>query len=208
MAATPEVYGVSPEQAAELVQKQAEYAQAYWQANQPSLRTATVVVQKNLAREALLRAVRLVVAVVGAANLADDAARTELGISDRQTARVIGRPTDVPRLIASRIDGHRVTLRLLSDRRRKARPIGTAAASIFTHAGEEPPKDRVGWLSRGWSIRTTVELDFTGSMSAQTIWVTSAWVSPRGEEGRYCRPLAIELPRSQRLPTSSRSEAA
>lgn len=192
--ADPEVYGVSPDTAAECAAKRVIFAQYYARAQDPLTRTASAVAGKNAARADSERAIRWVAGTVRAYSTNTPEMRIALGMNERNgggKSRRIATPDSVPAVSVTRVMGQTVTIRLSDPTSlRRGKPRGIGAAMIYAAIGEPASQYSHEWLRVGMVSRVEAEVTIPrGPLPPGTkLWVRAQWLSPRGQGGPLGRP--------------------
>ena len=103
-------------------------------------------------------------------------------------------PATKPKIEVLNVDGRVITLRL-SDVLKplsKAKPAGTAGASLFSFVGEVPPADVQAWTFEGNVTKPSeIPLTVDQSLTPDTkVWFTAFWYNPRGLSGPATNPVS------------------
>jgi hypothetical protein len=147
---------------------------------------------KNASKADLVSYLRALVRVVQNATTTTNAMRAELNIPLRDyEPSPIPVPGAAPILTVKKVWGHQITCRLESATSEgRAMPPGVYGAQVYTFVGDEPASDTQVWVNQGLVTRTTFIIELPASVPAGAkVWVTAAWVNPRGQAGVACTPV-------------------
>ena len=106
-------------------------------------------------------------------------------------------PATKPKIEVLNVDGRVITLRL-SDVLKplsKAKPAGTAGASLFSFVGEVPPADVQAWTFEG-NVTKPSEIPLTVDQSltpGTKVWLTAFWYSRRAVSGPAANPVSTQI---------------
>ena len=199
IAAAPEVFGLTPAQAAEYAQEQRAFAEAYRVATDPATRGTATVFAKNQQRQALVRISRELARYVMGTPGMGNAQRIRLGLNPKRRAgdslyrprKRIPRPDHAPALLITGIRDGCFTVRLenTAQPERKGRPVDVAAAQLMRYIGDDPPSNPRDWEYMGNRIRVRLLEPIPGGLGmAEQVWFVACWINARGEAGPYSRP--------------------
>ncbi len=191
--ASPEDYGISPQQATEYDVVQLAYANAYTVANDPSSRIKANIKVKNQKKEALIAATRPLVAFLQAWPGMTNEKRLALEIPIRDRGSTpIGRPTVAPATRVETVMGQTVTLCIFdpTSSRKRAKVKGAIGAWVYSFVGEDYPTDPLLWEFQGTASKYTYEVKFHNAPSGSRVWLCAAWVTLKGEAGPVSMPIA------------------
>ena len=152
-------------------------------------RTRGSVAAKQAAKKEFRRVARETIALVQAHPGLTEQQRADLRINMRENDPTpIPPPVEAPVLVVSGVLGRVVSLRL-SKQGGTGRPWGAQRAWLFVHVGESAPTDPQAMLFAGEStkLRPTVIVP-EGVAAGSKVWVSAAWVNPRGESGPASLP--------------------
>ena len=188
----PATYSLTAGQLTTLGTKLTDF-QTKWDTCQvPGTKTKVAVQQKNASKADLLAYLRTLVKIVQNAPTTNNTMRTELGIPLRDfEPSPIPPPGSAPILTVKKVWGHQVTVRLESAvSEGRALPPGVYGAQVYTFVGDEPAGDTQVWTNQGLVTRTQFLVQFPPSVPAGAkVWLTAAWVNPRGQTGTACTPV-------------------
>jgi hypothetical protein len=188
----PATYSLTAAQLTLLGTKLADF-QAKWDACQvPNTKTRPAVELKNQSKVDLVAYLRSLVKVVQNAPTTTNAMRAELAIPLRDYEPTpIGVPGSAPILTIKKVWGHQITCRIESATSEgRAMPPGVYGAQVYTFVGPEPAGDTQVWTNQGLVTRTQFVIQFPASVPAGAkVWLTAAFVNPRGQTGLACTPV-------------------
>jgi hypothetical protein len=192
--ATPELFGLTPEAAAQFADLYASYAAAMALCS-PTIRSMSSVAAKNTVRMALRQsASRLSSIIKGQANVTD-AQRAELGLNVRAKQTVTPRPESPPLLSVDSVRGWTVRIRLSDSMAvRRGRPPAAHGAAIFSFVGTEPASDLTQWTFLGNTGRTSLDVTFSSTVpGGSAVWISAYWFNARKQSGPPCAPVGTNL---------------
>jgi hypothetical protein len=91
---------------------------------------------------------------------------------------------------------------------KRGKPPGVAGSSVFSFIGENPPESTDAWVFQGSTTRTEFAVVLPQSASAQKVWLSAFWYSPRAQSGPACTPISVNLPATTATPPSAMKMAA
>ena len=188
----PATYSLTAAQLTTLGTKLSDF-QTKWDACQvPGTKTRVAVELKNASKTDLVSYLRALVRIVQNAITTTNAMRAELAIPLRDfLPSPIGVPGSAPILTVRKVWGRQFTCRLESatSEGRGLMP-GTIGAQIYTFVGAEPASDTQVWANQGLVTRANFVIQMPEETPAGAkVWVTAAWVNPRGQTGVACTPI-------------------
>lgn len=188
----PATYSLTALQLTTLGTKLSDF-QTKWDVCQvPGTKTRVAVELKNVSKADLVAYLRSLCRIVQAAPTTTNAIRTELGIPLRDAiASPIGVPASAPILTVRKVWGRQITIRLESaDIEGRGLAPGILGAQVYTFVGDEPASDTQVWVNQGLCTRTNVVIQLADETPAGAkVWITAAWVNPRGMAGVACTPV-------------------
>ncbi len=188
----PITYSLTAAQLTTLAAKLADF-QGKWDTCQvPATKTKVAVEIKNVSKRDLVFYLRTLVKVTQNAPTTTNAMRTELGIPLRDfEPSPIPAPGSAPILTVKKVWGHQITARLESATSEgRGLPPGVYGAQIYSFVGESPATDTQVWVNQGLITRTTFIVQLPATVPAGSkVWLTAAWVNPRGQAGVACTPV-------------------
>lgn len=192
----PATYSLTAPQLTTLDAKLTDF-QTKWDICQvPGTKTKVSVQNKNASKADLVSNLRSLVRIVQAAPTTTNALRTSLGIPLRDVIPTpIPVPGSAPILTIKKVWGHQVTVRLESpDTESRGFLPGILGAQIYTFVGDEPATDTQVWVNQGLTTRTSVVIAFPSDTPAGSkVWITAAFVNPRGMSGVACTPVVAGI---------------
>jgi hypothetical protein len=198
VAADPARYGLSADDAAQLLSARATFDDALATALAPESRTPVAVTAKNVARRALEQTVRAAAHRVQSfpGTTAED--RTALGLGDRTARASRIAPPDTRPLLLIDVNPHGgvARLRILDESAplRAAFPPGVESAVVFTCAlppGTPPPASLDDWRFEGVATRSLFPLPARPADAGRCVYAMAFWTNPRGEPGPRSIPLVL-----------------
>jgi hypothetical protein len=188
----PATYSLTAAQLTLLGTKLSDF-QTKWDACQvPNTKTRPAVELKNASKADLVFYLRSLVKVVQNAPTTTNAMRAELAIPLRDfEPSPIPVPGAAPILTVKKVWGHQITCRLESAvSTGRAMPPGVYGAQIYSFVGPEPASDEQVWVNQGLVTRTQFVVQMAASVPAGAkVWLTAAFVNPRGQTGLACTPV-------------------
>lgn len=187
ISADPTMYGLDLAQAAEYATLQTAYADAYTTANESSTRTTPTIVEKNLAKQALIEYTREIVEIIQAYPGTTDVMRAELQITIRDHEPSPSPiPAYAPTFHIVKVIGHKIWYTLRepgSDSRGK--PDGVIGALLHAFIGDAAPSNPADWQTLGLATRTnsTIILPSAQYPAGSRVWLSASWVNPKGQTG-------------------------
>ena len=192
----PADYGLLPEDATAFGLVVDDFADARQIAANLSTRTTITIAARNVVRENLETALGFLFSKVESVPTVSDEKKLALGITLRKPAQPIQPQTVAPVVAGLKVNGKTIEGKLMQvDPDVRGKPSGCAGANIFSYIGTEPlPEDITKWTYQGLSTKTTFRLDFPVTVPALTkVWLTAAWISPRGASGPLADPVSTYL---------------
>jgi hypothetical protein len=136
--ATPTVYALTAAQATAYGLKHDAYAAAYQTAKDPSTRTPSSVLAKDVAKKNLETEARMLARIVQAAPAVTNQQRSDLGLTVRDVEpSPIDRPAFAPEGAIVSVTGRSVRIRYrdAQEPSRRGKPNGCAGLAVFSHVG-------------------------------------------------------------------------
>lgn len=192
----PPTYSLTAAQLTTLDGKLTDFKTKWDVCQVPGTKTRVAVQQKDASKADLVFNLRSLVKVVQNAPTTTNALRAALGIPERDFEPTpIPVPGSAPILTVKKVWGRQITCRLESAvSEGRALPPGVYGALIYSYVGEEPATDTQVWSNQGVVTRTTFVVQFPTSVPAGAkVWLTAAWINPRGQTGVACTPVLSGL---------------
>lgn len=196
IAAEPERFYISSDDAAELVAAQAAFARAMAVATSPGTRTRVAIADKDAARLAMEAVVRRTATVARAVLVNDRATLLVLGLAvgpgRSASRRVIGPPKSEPRVYVKQVQGASVSIVLHNPDAPSKRGLaaGIFGATLYSYVGDEPPVRIAEWRMHRILSRTDTTLNFGTSYPPGTkVWICAQWMNPRSQAGPVSDPV-------------------
>lgn len=193
VAAGPEGYGLTIEQAGSLAAAVAAFATAYQTANGSDTRSPANIEVKNTAKDAMIVLVRALVKICQAWPEMTDDKRALLGITVPDTDPTpVPIPTSAPKVSVASVSGRLFDVELRKDDSpSRSKPTGVRAAWIYTAFGEEQPTTFEVFNFRGEARKTDTQIVMPPSVAPGTkVWVAACWVNAAGKPGPVSMPIA------------------
>jgi hypothetical protein len=203
---TPELFGLTKDQASLYASVNATYATAYLKAIDPDTRTKANVRGKNTARAALRTAASNLAKIIDGTPTVTDEQKIELGLAVRRKPSPSPIITSAPFVKLVSVNGRQVVAEFQQDSAKRGKPKGVSGVSIFSHYGEQPPVDPSGWQFEAISGRTRVTLNLNATESAGKVWISAFWFNARKQAGPASLPISIDLPAISALPISQQNK--
>jgi hypothetical protein len=206
--AEPSRYGVSVADAMSYRQNERRFAEAYFRASRPELRTSPAVATKDQLRRELEFATRRLAPIIRS-TLGPDAggALSGLGLPPASTRRNQVRVADhAPSVRVEPEPSGTVAVALSrSDVQGggRGRPQDAIGAMIFLHTGDHPqPTERwpIAAMTTGLKARVRPDVDLLRSMHSPRIWVTACWLGPRLDRSPLSPPTELAMVRPDAAP--------
>jgi hypothetical protein len=160
------------------------------------VRSQSLTTAKDEAKRQLLAYGRSLYGIVQSSTTSD-ADKDLLGVNVRKTPpSPRPAPALAPLVGISSVNGRTVAVRLrdANDPDSKARPFGTAGASVFSFTGSEPPSDINEWVFEGNTGRTSIKVVFDGSVAAGAqVFITAFWFNTRKVSSPIATPAGAVL---------------
>jgi hypothetical protein len=203
---SPTTYSLTAAQLTTLATKLTDF-QTKWDICQvPSTKTKVAVETKNVSKADLVSYLRSLVKVVQNAPTTTNAMRLALSIPERDLEPTpIPVPGSAPILTVKKVYGHQITCKLESAvSEGRALPPGVYGAQIYSFVGDEPASDTQVWFNQGVVTRTTFMVQLPASVPAGAkVWLTAAWINPRGMTGVACSPVLSGIGYEGALPQAA-----
>jgi hypothetical protein len=196
--ATPTAYGLTAAQATAYGAKSDDFIAKHQAANDPSTRSPSAIVAKDVSKAVLAAEARMLARIVQATPSVTAEQKSDLGLTVRDVEpSPIPPPAFAPGLDILSAVGNTVRIRLhdSGNPTRRGKPDGVAGASVFSFVGATPPAELADWKFEGNITRTTAEVVFPPATPAGSkVWVVAAWYNPRAQRGPACAPVATNIP--------------
>jgi hypothetical protein len=192
----PAAYGLSVSDAASLAGLRASFVNALAISSDPATRTRTAVTNKNGARAAMLRQLRVLAGRVQANPAVTPGQRTDLGLKVRGAGSAIPPPRGTPTLGLAQmyIGSHTVRIADAEVVTRRGRPPGVRGAEIFCHVGDgPPPPDLADWRFEGQTTERQFRITCGPEDNGKPATIVARWFNPKGEPGPLSSPLRVPI---------------
>lgn len=195
LAAGPEGYGLTIEEAAAYAAVQSAFAAAMGLVSDPLTRNTPAIADKNDKKQALIAATRPLVQTLQAWPEMTNAKRETLEIPVRDyDPTPVGPPEQMPVLRVTAVRGRVLDLQLLDQDNKKQKPAGVRSAWLYSHTGMNPPTNLQAWRFEGGSTKSNPQLVIPDDVAVGTeVWVTAQWVSPTDKPGPACAPVKTHI---------------
>jgi len=192
----PGDYGVTPQQAVDVLDATELYASALSQCD-PNIRNKVSVSAKNAKRSALKRlAASLGKTIEANLNVTDDL-KINLGLTVPGSRSKTPAPRSPPALFVISVRHNTVLLGLQQageDTGLRGKPRNVSGALVFSHVGDQPPTEREQWKYEAIVSKTKLAVTFPPSVTAGAkVWLTAAWFSHRMQTGPSSNPVSTNL---------------
>lgn len=197
VAAAPEVYGIPPDTADQLLALQQEFEVAYQRSQNSRTRTLPAIIEKDVVRATMLALLRQVAATARSSPGASDSQLVSIGLKRPSKARTrIGVPNHAPTLRIVQVRGTKVLIQLADSRTTGSRglPRGVFGASVYYCLGEESSTRRDRWRYAVTSSRARFVVELPRDLPFGTkVQLSAAWLNPRQKPGPYCEARATRV---------------
>lgn len=200
--ASPNAYGVTPEEVAGFVVAQQVFAQRYAVSQSRVTRTAVSVRVKDTARDEMIRLARPLAARVRARRAITNEQLMALGLRPRGRARrAVARPRVSPLVRVVSVEGRRLSVRIEERSTGRCRkPADVASAVLLYWLGESLPRDAAAWHLWGVTGRLRGEVAVNPDVLPGTkVWLTGYWQNDRHEAGPWALPTVTQVEVDLRL---------
>lgn len=190
--AGPEAYGLTIEDAAAYTAAVTAYADALTVATNSGTRTTPTIQDKNTKKKDLIAATRPLVNTIQAFSGTTDMMRADLQITIRDTEPTpVPVPVTSPTLNVVSVFGRTIKFHLRDgDTESRARPEGVKGAVIHYAVGDTFPQDLSGWVFKGNTTKTTVDVTIPSNVPAGSkIWLLAQWTNTKLQTGPACTPV-------------------
>jgi hypothetical protein len=189
----PAAYRLTQQEADDYAAANAIWVAAYEACRDPQTRNRLLVAAKNAAARTIRALSADLARIINGTPGVTDVQKLDLGLSVRTTPSRIARPTRRPLMEVLSVVGRTVTVRI-HDPTRRGKPLGAAAAWVYTFMGENYPTDANQWRCEGAATRAKYSIVFPSAVpSGQQVWIRAAWVNPRQEAGPMSVPITTNL---------------
>ena len=191
-------YGLTAAQAASYSARSQDFIAKHQAANDPSTRSPSAIVAKDMSKALLAAEARLLARIVQATPTVTPQQKSDLGLTIRdQEPTPIPPPGAAPGLVVVSAAGNAVRIRLHDsvNPTRRGKPDGVAGASVFSFVGATPPAELSAWTFEGNLTRTTADVLFpAGTAPGAKVWLCARWFNPRAQGGPACAPVGANIP--------------
>lgn len=188
----PATYALTAAQLTALGAKLTDF-QTKWDVCQvPGTKTKVAVQEKNASKVDLVFDLRTLVRITQNAPTTTNAMRAALGIPLRaETAQPKPVPPWAPELIVKKVWGHQISCKIESPvSEGRGWPPDVYGAQIYTLVAPEPTSDTTQYVPQGLVTRTSFIIQMPAEVPAGSkVWITAAFVNPRGQSGVACTPV-------------------
>lgn len=193
--ATPAVYLMTPAEATTLDGLVTAFVTALGVATAPATRTPVTISQKEIAKAALLGALRSFTKRIQASTTVTPDQKAAIGVPVHKTT-----PTPIPAPVTRPIVavltppvGRTVTISVKDETtpEKKAKPFGVDGAEVYSYVptgDEAPPADLEKWRFEGIAKRYAFDVAFNPEDVGKTTYIVAVWFNPRGESGPVSTP--------------------
>lgn len=196
LTAAPTDYSITVAQAAAFQALFDSYDAALTTALEPSTRTPTAIVNKDLARDAMVQNARRLARIIQAAPSVTPGQKTDLGlpIHDEEPTPSIP-PQFAPGVEIVSVTGRTVRVKLRDTQStRRGKPDGVIAAVVISYQGDETPTAASNWRYEGSTGRMVSDVVFPDTLAAGAkVWISAFWLNDRKEAGPAATPLSTFL---------------
>lgn len=192
LAADAEAYGVPSSQAEAFISAFNAFEAAYRVAMCEATRTKPAVRDKDTKKRAFVTIARRTIAQVQAWEGMTNEKRAKLNIPERKDhATRIARPEEEPRLLVTKTVGRAITVRVKRPEGERGRPKWARGVWLYRSIGDAMPENTQSMEVVGQVTGLRTRLTVGPHVPPGTkVWLAAAWVSPTGERGPACNPVA------------------
>jgi hypothetical protein len=165
--ATPTAYGLTTAQATAYGTAHTAYANAYSTATDPSTRTKSTIITKDVTRASLVALARQLARIIQANPAVTPAQKADLGLTVREVEpSPRPAPATPPDIDVISMMGSTVKIRLhdATTASRRGKPEDVIGAAVFSFVGTAPPTDTGAWKFEGNTTKTHVDIVFGPSV--------------------------------------------
>ncbi len=193
--ATPNAFGLSPQQAMAYATLDAAYQTAYAAAVDPGTRGMRTVAGKRSARRALVKLAGDYAAIIRHTAGITDQQLIDLGLSVHKKNAPKPVPTLSPLVLIRSVNANQVNIEILNPLNgNRAKPPGVAAIVLFSHLGSTPPGHQTQMRFEGLATRSKVEVEFPANTEPfAQVWISATYVNQRGKAGPGSSPVTTNL---------------
>jgi hypothetical protein len=198
--ATPEQFGVLPEQAVEYSALHDLFAARLAALVHPGMRSKPNFTAKQDARIALVKSARALARQIRSQPFVTDEMRVALGLNLRNTSRPrIPRPSHAPMVAIMNTRGRRIRVRVMNATGplRRGRPRGVHGAMVLWSiggVGGRAMSDPMAWSAAGATSRGVLTAELPASVPCGSqVWVTAYWFNGRNEDGPRAAPQTTHI---------------
>lgn len=200
----PLVYNLTVQDCTNYQSKVSDFDVKLQAATNPTTRGKRTIFEKQEAKKVLVALTRQYAQQINKMVTITNDQRLALGITIASDERhPVPQPDTEPFIKIVNSLGRRVTIELCQSANKRGRPPQTAAATVVAYIGDELPQSFLEWKFMLNTSKTTVELDFGASETAQTVWISAFWTNSRSQSGPAALPISIHLPASGAMPTNT-----
>jgi hypothetical protein len=193
--ASPALWGISPQQAADFAALAQSYSDTYRLAIDPITRTQSAVAGKNASRKSLKTGAALLASIIQGQASVTDAQKIDLGLTVRSTPTAQPAPEGAPAVNILSIQGRtaRIRLKNMENFGSRARPRGVDGAIIFAAVSEQSPESAEPVFI---ALTNKTTLDVTLPLSAAPgaqVWIVARWFNRRKQMGPNSNPVCTNI---------------
>jgi hypothetical protein len=178
------------------------YSSALATASNPSTRTKTAVMNKNVAKAQLVADVRSVAKRVQANPAVTAGQKTDLGLPvHSNTPTPVPTPSTVPELGFGPVTmGTGIVTIKITDAdvtNKRAKPAGVQGAEIYSFVAATDatpvPTDLEDWRFEGLATRSAFDIGYRPEDAGKTATIVARWYNAKGDVGPTCSPIAGKI---------------
>ena len=187
--------GVSPSQVTTFTGLNSAWVNLYNTANAEATRTKPVLLNKDVAKAAMVKNARVLAGIIQKFPGTTNAMRSTLGLTVPAERRPIPVPAMMPVLEVTKVSGNLVTIRThADDSLRRSKPAGVASMTVLSYVGPTPSSNPSDYKFEGATTRTSFQVQFSSTLAPfARVWLTAFYSNARGQNGEMCTPIGTNV---------------
>jgi hypothetical protein len=196
--ASPTSYGLLVGDATALASAVTGYSSALATSSNPSTRTKTAVMNKNVAKAQLVALIRSIAKRVQANPAVTAGQKTDLGLPVHSTTPTpVPTPSTVPELGFGLVTmGTGIVTLKITDAdvtNKRAKPTGVQGAEVYSFVGATGttplPTNLEDWRFEGLATRSTFDINYRPEDAGKTATIVARWYNAKGDVGPTSSPI-------------------
>jgi hypothetical protein len=188
----PTTYGLVAGDATALATLVTGFSSALATATNPVTRTAGTVAAKDTARAVLVADIRSLARRIQAFPSVTAQQKADLGLPIHDAVPTPVPPPATKPIVTILEKDNKVHVIRLADEttpNKRARPVGTSGAEVYSFVGPNPPGDLEGWRFEGIASRSDFDVDFNSDDVGKVATIVARWFNRKGEVGPVSNPI-------------------